>query len=42
METKRRTVLLTRTDVAELLGVSDCIVAVERAFCLHADRSPMP
>ena len=31
------TLVLTRADVAELLGLDECIAAVERAFRLHAE-----
>jgi alanine dehydrogenase len=31
------TLVLTRRDVASVLGIGDCIEAVERAFRLHAD-----
>lgn len=36
MET-RETLILTRRDVVRLLGVADCMNAVERAFRAHAD-----
>jgi len=39
----RNTLLLARRDVAALLGLDDCIAAVEEAFRLHADgRSLAP
>src|SRR5687767_5369566 len=34
--TSPATLVLTRSDVARLLGVDDCIDAVERAFRMHA------
>jgi alanine dehydrogenase len=36
------TLLLTRKDVAELLTISECIVAVEEAFGLYATGKMMP
>src|SRR5512135_2216869 len=37
------TLLLTRGDVANLINLSDCIVAVEHAFKLHGDgKTPLP
>jgi ornithine cyclodeaminase/alanine dehydrogenase len=36
------TLLIKRTDVAELLGLEDCIVAVERAFKLHGEGKLTP
>jgi len=36
------TLLLTRSDVVELLPLADCIVAVERAFALHAEGESLP
>ncbi|MEJ7809577.1 MAG: ornithine cyclodeaminase family protein [Gemmatimonadaceae bacterium] len=38
----RRTLVLTRRDVSRLLGVADCIEAVERAFRLHAEGLTIP
>ncbi len=34
--------LLARSDVAALLGLDDCMVAVERAFAMHADGKAAP
>jgi len=34
--------LLARSDVAALLGLDDCMVAVERAFAMHADGTAAP
>src|SRR5438309_1059549 len=39
---EEKTLLLTRTDVAELLGIEECIAAVERAFKLHAEGKTLP
>jgi alanine dehydrogenase len=36
------TLLLRRSDVAALLGVEECIAAVERAFMLHAQGKTTP
>jgi alanine dehydrogenase len=37
------TLLLTRSEVAALLGIDECIVAVEQAFRLHAEgKAPPP
>ena len=36
------TLVLTRRDVERVLGVRDCIDAVERAFRLHADGATIP
>ncbi len=36
------TVLLSRADVAALLGLDACIVAVEQAFALHAQGKALP
>ena len=33
------TLLLTRSDVARLLSIDECMSAVEKAFCLHAEGS---
>jgi alanine dehydrogenase len=41
METKE-TLLLTRGDVASLLGLAECIAAVEEAFRLHAEGMSLP
>src|SRR5829696_1158006 len=35
--TSKGTLLLTRSDVAELLGIEECTEAVERAFRLHGE-----
>jgi hypothetical protein len=35
--TNPATLLLTRSDVVALLGVPECIEAVENAFRLHAE-----
>jgi alanine dehydrogenase len=40
--TSRRTLLLTRSDVVALLGLPECIDAVERAFRLHAEGQIAP
>jgi alanine dehydrogenase len=40
--TNRSTLLLTRSDVAALLGLPECIAAVERAFRLHAEGKMAP
>ena len=36
------TLLFTRRDVAALLGLDECIAAVERAFALHAEGRTLP
>jgi alanine dehydrogenase len=36
------TLVLTRSDVAALLGIEECIAAVEQAFRLHAEGSALP
>jgi ornithine cyclodeaminase/alanine dehydrogenase-like protein (mu-crystallin family) len=36
------TILLQRKDVASLLGIEECMDAVERAFCLHAEGKALP
>ena len=36
------TLLLTRTDVASLLGIEECMTAVEGAFKLHAEGKTLP
>jgi alanine dehydrogenase len=36
------TIVLTRRDVAELLGIDECIDAVERAFRLYAEGRTIP
>jgi alanine dehydrogenase len=36
------TLVLTRADVAALLGLDECIAAVERAFRLHAEGGALP
>jgi alanine dehydrogenase len=36
------TLVFTRRDVQQLLGVDECISAVERAFQLHAEGSSLP
>lgn len=41
METEA-TLLLTRSDVASLLGLAECIDAVEEAFMLHAEGIGLP
>jgi len=38
----RETLVLTRRDVTRLLGVRDCIDAVERAFRMHAAGAAVP
>ena len=38
----RDTLLLTRSDVVELLGLPECIDAVEKAFRLHAEGKIAP
>ena len=40
--TNRSTLLLTRSDIADLLGFPECIDAVERAFRLHAEGMIAP
>jgi alanine dehydrogenase len=35
------TLLLTRSDVARLLSIDECMSAVEKAFCLHAEGNAM-
>ena len=40
--TNRGTLALTRSDVAALLGLPECIAAVERAFRLHAEGKMAP
>jgi alanine dehydrogenase len=40
--TGRGTLLLTRTDVAALLGLDECIAAVENAFKLHGEGDLTP
>jgi alanine dehydrogenase len=41
--TRSGTLLLKRQEVAQLLGIEDCIAAVERAFRLHAEgKAPPP
>ncbi len=39
---KTETLLLTRRDVANLLSITECMVAVENAFALYADGKMMP
>ncbi|HZM17720.1 MAG TPA: ornithine cyclodeaminase family protein [Candidatus Krumholzibacteria bacterium] len=39
---RRETLLLTRGEVAALLGIDECIAAVERAFALHAAGRSLP
>jgi alanine dehydrogenase len=41
-ETNRGTLLLTRSDVVELLDMPGCIEAVEKAFRLHAEGKAAP
>jgi len=36
------TLFLTRSEVASLLGLAECIEAVEEAFRLHAEGSGLP
>jgi len=36
------TLLLTRGDIASLLGIEECMTAVERAFKLHAEGKTLP
>ena len=38
----RETLVLTRRDVRQLLGMDDCIAAVEAAFRLHAEGRSLP
>lgn len=38
----RETLVLSRRDVARVLGIADCIDAVERVFRLHADGATIP
>ncbi len=42
MPSPNPTLLLTRSDVARLLTLDDCIVAVEQAFRLHGERKAPP
>jgi alanine dehydrogenase len=37
-----KTLLLQRRDIAGLLGIGECMDAVEKAFCLHAEGRAMP
>ena len=37
-----KTLLLTRKDVSAVLGIEDCMVAVEAAFKLHAEGKAVP
>lgn len=39
---QEQTLLLTRDDVAALLGIEECIAAVEGAFKLHAEGKALP
>src|SRR6185436_7995135 len=39
---KTETLLLTRSDVAKLLTITECMVAVEKAFGLYAEGKTMP
>lgn len=39
---REETLLLTRRDVATLLGIKECIAAVEGAFRLHAEGKTLP
>ena len=39
---REETLLLTRRDVATLLGIEECIAAVEGAFRLHAEGKTLP
>ncbi|MGH9970286.1 MAG: ornithine cyclodeaminase family protein [Pyrinomonadaceae bacterium] len=39
---QEQTLLLTRYDVATLLGIEECIAAVEGAFKLHAEGKTLP
>lgn len=38
----KSTLLLQRKDVAALLGIEECMGAVEQAFCLHAQQKTLP
>src|SRR5690242_15400175 len=41
-QVSNKTIILTRSDVAQLLGLDDCIDAVENAFALYAQGKAAP